>query len=145
MVEGGCLCGGVRFAIERAVGPFELCHCTRCRKVSGGAFVAGLGVRTQDYRLLTGADLIRRYELPLVEHPPPYRTSFCGLCGSPVPDPSAEAEWFEIPAGLLDGDPGIAPDKHIFVELRAPWFEIADKLPQLTKEQLIEWRFGSRS
>jgi len=59
-VEGGCLCGGVRFAIERAVGPFELCHCTRCRKASGSAFVAGVGVDVRDYRLLSGAELIGR-------------------------------------------------------------------------------------
>jgi hypothetical protein len=32
MIRGSCLCGGVTFEIERAVGPFELCHCSRCRK-----------------------------------------------------------------------------------------------------------------
>jgi hypothetical protein len=70
---GACLCGGVRFEIDRAVGPFELCHCGRCRKTSGSAFFAAIGVRAEDYRLLAGAELIRRFELPLVEHPPPYR------------------------------------------------------------------------
>ena len=145
MVEGRCLCGGVRFAIERAVGPFELCHCTRCRKVSGAAFFAGLGVRAEDYRLLSGRELIRSFELPLVENPPPYRTSFCSRCGSPVPNPEPDADWLEIPAGLLDDDPGLEPDKHIFVELRAPWFEITDELPQLTRPQLIELRYGGRS
>jgi hypothetical protein len=144
-IQGGCLCGGVRFEIARAVGPFELCHCSRCRKVSGGAFVAGLGVRVEDYHLLVGAELIHRFELPLGEHPPPYRTSFCSRCGSPVPDPHADEEWFELPAGLLDGDPELAPDKHIFVELKAPWFEITDELPQLTRQQLIELRFGGES
>jgi len=44
MIRGSCLCGGVKFEITRAVGPFELCHCARCRKASGSAFVAGLGV-----------------------------------------------------------------------------------------------------
>ena len=122
------------------MGPFELCHCSRCRKVSGSAFFAGIGVRAEDYRLLDGADLIRRFELPLVEHPPAYRSSFCTRCGSPVPDPDSDADWLELPAGLLEGDPGIAPDKHIFSELRAPWFEITDELPQLTKPQLIELR-----
>jgi hypothetical protein len=44
MFHGSCLCGGVRFEIERFVGPFELCHCTRCRKVSGSAYLTWLGV-----------------------------------------------------------------------------------------------------
>lgn len=139
-VEGGCLCGGVRFAIERAVGPFELCHCTRCRKASGSAFVAGLGVDVRDYRLLSGADLIGRFEAPVRERPPGFRTAFCTRCGSPVPDPSDDATWFEIPAGSLDGDVGARPDRHIFVEHRAPWFEITDGLPQLTKRDVIALR-----
>ena len=71
MIHGGCLCGGVRFEIDRAVGPFELCHCSRCRKVSGSAFMAGLGVRRDDFRLVRGHELIRSYEAPILEAPPP--------------------------------------------------------------------------
>ena len=57
-MQGARLCGGVRFEIDRVAGPFELCHCGRCRETSGSAFVAGLGVRANDYRLLAGAELI---------------------------------------------------------------------------------------
>ncbi len=140
MIPGSCLCGGVRFEIARAVGPFELCHCTRCRKASGAAFVAGIGVRTADFRLLTGAELISRYEASIREAPPAYRTAFCSRCGSPVPDPPPGAEWFEIAAGTLDGDPELRPDRHIFVECKSAWFEIADALPQLTKGELVALR-----
>ena len=140
MIRGSCLCGGVRFELDRAVGPFELCHCSRCRKASGSAFTAGLGVRVEDFRLLAGAELIRTYEAPILERPPPYRVAFCSRCGSPVPDPPPGATWFEITAGLLDGDPELRPDKHIFVECKSPWFPISDSLPQLTKAQLIEVR-----
>jgi hypothetical protein len=142
MIQGGCLCGGVRFEIARTVGPFELCHCSRCRKASGSAFVAGLGVRREDFRLLQGRELIRTYEAPIRECPPAYRTSFCGRCGSPVPDPPGEAPWFEVPAGLLDDDPQRRPDRHIFVERKAPWFDIADGLPRLTKTDVTELRLG---
>ena len=33
-IRGSCLCGGVRFEIDRACGPAEFCHCNRCRKLS---------------------------------------------------------------------------------------------------------------
>lgn len=145
MIKGSCLCGGVRFEIARAVGPFELCHCRRCRKGSGAAFVAGVGVRSEDYRLLQGKELISTYEAPLLEAPPAYTTSFCKRCGSPVPNPDPGAAWFEIAAGLLDGDPGVRPDKHIFVELKAPWFEITDNLPQLDKHALHRLRLAQAS
>lgn len=140
MIRGSCLCGGVRFEIAKAVGPFELCHCNRCRKTSGSAFSAMVGVEASDYRLLAGAELISSYDAPILRAPPPYRSSFCRRCGSPVPNPDPGAEWFEIPAGSLEGDPGLRPDKHIFVELRPAWFEITDALPQLTAPALAAWR-----
>jgi len=143
MIRGSCLCGGVQFEIQRAVGPFELCHCSRCRKTSGSGFVAGLGVRVEDFRLLAGEDLISVYEAPIVERPPAYRVAFCSRCGSPVPDPPSGATWFEVPAGILDDDPELRPDKHIFIDYKDAWFEITDSLPQLTKQQLIELRQAS--
>ncbi len=145
MVEGGCLCGRVRYRIARASGPFELCHCTRCRKASGSAFVAGLGVRTPDFELLTGRESIRVWEAPVRERPPGYRTSFCAHCGSPVPNPPADADWFEIPAGSLDGAAGLRPDKHIFVEHVPEWSEIRDDLPQFTKPEIAAHRRRGRT
>ncbi|MGH0035757.1 MAG: GFA family protein [Myxococcota bacterium] len=139
-IPGSCLCGGVRFEIARATGPFELCHCNRCRKASGSAFVSGLGVRTGDFRLLEGADLIARYEAPILERPPAYRTAFCRRCGSPVPDPPEGSDWFEVPAGLLDAEPGVGPDKHIFVEHRPAWSHLEADLPSFTRPELVRHR-----
>jgi hypothetical protein len=144
VIRGGCLCGAVTFEIARAVGPFELCHCTRCRKASGSAFAAGLGVRAEDFRLCSGAEYIRTFEAPILESPPAYGTSFCSRCGSPVPSPPPGAEWFEIAAGTLDGDPGLRPERHVFVEHQAPWFERSDELPALSKAELIELRRRAR-
>ena len=144
MIRGSCLCGGVQFELDRASGPFELCHCPRCRKASGSAFAAGLGVRVEDFRLLSGAELIRRYVAPVRELPPAYRVAFCSSCGSPVPDVPPAATWFEIPAGLLEDDPVLRPDKHILVDCKSPWFPISDSLPQLTKAELARHRRGSR-
>ena len=137
---GGCLCGAVRFEIKQVCGPFELCHCNRCRKSSGSAFVAAVGVRTEDFQLLTGREFIHHFEAPILDRPPAYTTSFCRRCGSPVPDPDQSGEWFEITAGSLDEDPEMTPDKHIFIELKAPWYKITDSLPQLDKQALIRFR-----
>ena len=139
-IRGSCLCGGVRFEVAQVLGPFELCHCNRCRKVSGSAFVAGLRVAGEGFRILAGRELIRHYEAPLLEVPPPYTTSFCSCCGSPVPDPPPDAESFELPAGLLDSDPGARPDRHIFIEHEAPWHSGLEELPRLTGTQLRKLR-----
>ncbi len=140
MIHGSCLCGGVRFEVARFTGPFELCHCSRCRKVSGSAFMAGAGVRRQDFRWICGQDLITCFEAPIVESPPAYRVCFCSRCGCCVPDPETRSEVFELAAGLLDDDPLIRPDKHIFVECKADWFAISDTLPCFDKPALLAHR-----
>lgn len=139
MIRGSCLCGRVSFELDQAVGPFELCHCSRCRKSSGSAFVAALGVKAEDFRFLSGEDSITSFELPVRDRPPAYGSYFCRFCGSPAPHPPASG-WFEIAAGLLDDDPGVEPDKHIYVEGKAAWWTIDDDLPSYSAEEIAEYR-----
>jgi hypothetical protein len=112
----------VRFEIARATGPFELCHCTRCRKASGSAFAAMVGVDVADYRLLQGAELIARYEAPIRERPPPYGVAFCGLAARRFGS-ARRRRWFEI-GGLLTATRAAA-DAHLRGH-QAPWFEPGD-------------------
>ena len=140
MIRGSCLCGVVRFEVARFVGPFEQCHCSRCRKVSGSAFAAMIGVDAADFHWVSGREEIATFEARVVEHPPGYQSAFCRHCGSPMPPPEPKADWFEIAAGALDDDPGVSPDRHIFVEFKSPWHEIMDDLPQCTKKDVIRMR-----
>jgi hypothetical protein len=99
-------------------------------------------VRRDDFRIIAGRELICAYEAPVREVAPAYRSYFCGRCGSPMPNPEAATPWFEVPAGALDDDPQLRPDRHIFVELKSPWFEIADHLPRLDRAALARLRSG---
>lgn len=56
-----------------------------------------------------------------------------------MPNQTEAGSWF-VPAGLLDDDPKIRPDKHVYVELKAGWDTIADQLPQMTKQQIKAFR-----
>jgi hypothetical protein len=69
-IRGSCLCGGVTFEIDKAVGPVEFCHCNRCRKVSGSAALLMIGVNTADYRFLTGSEFVKTYAAPILYSPP---------------------------------------------------------------------------
>jgi len=142
MIKGSCLCGGVRFEIARVLPLFEFCHCNRCRKATGSAFSAAVAVRPEDFHLVQGKELISSYEAPILKAPPPYRICFCSRCGSHVPPPDVDpaSNWFKIDAGLLDDDPGVRPDRHIFTDLMAPWYEITDELPRPDWDTLVELR-----
>ena len=141
-IRGTCLCGGVSFEIDRALGPAEYCHCNRCRKVSGSASLLMVRVATRDYRFLKGAELVKSYAAPLLYRPPAYHSIFCGNCGNPVPPPQPEGDFFEIPVGSFDDDPGVRPDKHIYIECLPPWDDLRAELPAYTLPQLYELRTG---
>jgi hypothetical protein len=114
---GECLCGAVRYHAGPLRGPLELCHCPRCRRASGSAFAATVGVG--EVRFDAGADRVRRFEHEIEDHPPGYGRCFCDRCGSPVPDPE-RAGAQEIPAGSLTLLPFTA-DRHSYVDHEAPW------------------------
>ena len=82
-------------------------------------------VEKSKFRWLGGQKTIRRYK----SAPGSFRT-FCPKCGSLVPGQATYLETMSVPAGLLEGDPGVKPKLHVFASSRAPWWEIADDLPQ---------------
>ncbi|MDZ7749516.1 MAG: GFA family protein [Halofilum sp. (in: g-proteobacteria)] len=126
MLSGGCLCGGVRYALEDTLGPIELCHCTQCRRASGSAFAANATVAACALRLVAGAGLVTEYESS-----PGKLRAFCGRCGSPLyaRRPAAPAE-LRLRVGTLDDDPAARPSGHWHVATKAAWFTITDDLPQ---------------
>ncbi|HIG40589.1 MAG: GFA family protein [bacterium] len=144
-IKGSCRCGSITFEIDKASGPFELCHCNRCRKVSGSSGMAGVGVRTEHFHMLTGTELVKCYTAPLLDSPPVYQVYFCSNCGSPVPNPSPDGDWLEIAAGLFDAPLGAKPDKHIYVEFIPHWDTISDSLPRYTSKELVEYRLTTNN
>jgi len=141
-IHGSCLCGLVRFQFEEATGPFEICHCNRCRKLSGAQGMPGVTVLAAGYEMTEGRESVSAYAAPIIYKAPAYQSYFCSNCGSPLPAPEPEGEHVEIPAGLLDDDPGLRPDKHIFTEFVPPWYEIKDGLPLYDINRLTKERHG---
>jgi|TARA_R110002049_G_scaffold1295_1_gene9750 hypothetical protein len=39
IAQGGCLCGGIRYAAAAAPGRVTICHCTFCQRATGSAFM----------------------------------------------------------------------------------------------------------
>jgi len=65
---------------------------------------------------------------PVRKNPPGYRRAFCIVCGGPTP--TMDEDMINVPAGTLDDDPGIRLQRHIFADLKALWFDLADTLPR---------------
>jgi hypothetical protein len=131
-IKGSCLCGAVQFEISGRPINFGFDHCSRCRKSTGSAFAAEVICQPKDFRWVRGESQTKIYEAPVRRTPPGYTRTFCSTCGGPVP--IIRGDRVIIPAGTLDDDPGIRPQGHIFVDFKAPWFEISDALPRFGRK-----------
>ena len=128
-MKGSCLCGAVRYEVTGIPTAFDLDHCSRCRKSSGSAFKAELVFKAAGFEWIGGQSLVKTYEASVRRRPPGYRRTFCAVCGGPVP--TVDGDIVNVPAGTLDDDPGLRPQRHIFVDFKAGWFDITDALPRL--------------
>jgi hypothetical protein len=126
MYRGSCLCGEVRYEIRGALGPVYFCHCSRCRKANGSAFLAGAQFEPDDFHLVSGAELLKDFESS-----PGVHRVFCGQCGSPLysrrPGPP---ELRRLRIGSLDTPLPMTPTAHIYHADKAEWFEMHDDVPK---------------
>ena len=126
-VTGSCLCQKVRYELKDNMGVFQYCHCSRCRKFTGSAHAANVFVAPGDFHWLAGEEFVGRYD---PEHTKYFATAFCKNCGSSLPWFSKSGRVVVVPAGTLDVDPGIRPDKNIYYASRAEWYSSVESLPQ---------------
>jgi hypothetical protein len=126
MVRGGCLCQTVGFEADPPFIKFVKCHCSRCRKATGSAFAANAYVLPSAFRWTRGEENVVRFDLAAARS---FSSSFCRLCGSPLPHSTRSGREVIIPAGSLVDDPGVSPSVEACWSSRAPWLSDAIGLP----------------
>jgi hypothetical protein len=121
-MRGSCQCGGVRFEVAGPFASVSFCHCTTCKKISGGVGTANGRARTEDITVLEGRELIETYQPDEGS-----AKSFCRRCGSNLfgggwPDTEeASVRLTAIDTGLEQ-----KPERHIFVRSVAAWETLPD-------------------
>ena len=121
-MTGQCLCGAVRFAVDEPFVTATVCHCTNCKKISGGAGTVNARTRTNAIRLIAGEEHVRTFQ-------PVEGTakSFCGLCGSNLFGGGwPESEYASVRLSAIDSPFDRKPDAHIFVRSVAAWETLPD-------------------
>lgn len=118
MIQGSCMCGEVRYAIRGDVGDITHCHCTTCRKAHGSAFSSVAAVQISDFEFTSGESLIKCYNSS-----PDKVRCFCSSCGSHIYAHKDGQKHFVLRLGTLDDDPMVKPANHIWLSLKAPWYD----------------------
>ena len=83
-VEGGCLCGAVRYSIGLPPLWVAHCHCSMCRRAQGAGFVTWVGASETCFVLQSGTEALARYQSLALWSPTPHfpRAAFDQLQGA---------------------------------------------------------------
>ncbi|NKC02180.1 MAG: GFA family protein [Pseudomonadales bacterium] len=127
MLQGGCLCGCVRYEVGEFLTPPVHCNCATCRKRQGAAISTNAGVSVNQFRLLSGDELINSFESS-----PGKRGYFCSACGSHLYAKHDSREALILRLGCLDDDQEVPPPTaHIWRSDAAEWFDPKEQLKEL--------------
>ena len=125
-LEGGCLCGRVRYEIEGKPRFMYQCFCGKCRAASGASCVTNIIVDTAGFRITAGKESLTAHE----SSPQKFRY-FCLGCGSPIYSQGEKTKHVvAVRCGTLRRDPGLRVAYHAFVASKAPWVTLCDDRPQ---------------
>lgn len=123
-VEGGCLCGAIRYNLGGEIAESAYCHCRTCQRQSGAPVVAWFALAPAQFAYTKGK-------------PKTFRASaragreFCGECGTYLlfreDDPAAT---LGVNTATLDDPKQVPPAFHIYCQSRIAWFDTADRLPR---------------
>lgn len=124
LLEGGCLCGEIRYKVNGTLIDAGYCHCSICRRASGAPVVAWLTVPVQSFSYLQGKPSVYRSSAHS-------QREFCGRCGTQLVFRRTEDPvTADVTIASLDDPSLIEPEYHIWRESRIPWFETIDTLPR---------------
>lgn len=125
-ITGSCLCGKVAFEVTGRPLRFLYCHCRSCQKSTGSVHAANMAFPEGSVRWTRGEELIECF-VDTIENPG-FTRCFCRCCGSFLPKLSRNRQFWVVPSGLLDSDPGIRPEANIHWSEHAPWYVSADQI-----------------
>jgi hypothetical protein len=129
-MNGGCLCGDVRYSASGDPGVTSICQCRDCQKQTGSAFVEVVAVPNENFSVqgklqtfTNSGDSGRKLN-----------RKFCPRCGSMV---VIEAEGFPgmalIMGGTLDNTSWLNPTMSLFCDSAQPWLAITHEMKRFPR------------
>jgi hypothetical protein len=121
-MTGSCWCGGVRFEVTEPFIRLTFCHCTSCKRISGGVGTANGRARADTIRITEGRDLLTTYQ-------PDEGTAktFCSRCGSNLFGGGwPEAEEVSVRITAIDEGLEQTPEAHTYARSVAEWETLPD-------------------
>jgi hypothetical protein len=124
-LDGGCLCGAVRYRIAEPALSAGTCHCRTCRRAAGAQSVAWATVTAAGFAWLAGEPASHASS-------PGVRRSHCAACGTSLTY-HGEPDTVDVTIASLDDPEAIRPGAEIWTSHRLSWEPLDPALPHLSE------------
>lgn len=126
---GSCLCGAVTVTAKQVSQNLGACHCTMCRKWTGGPlFAVDCGTEVS----FEGQDSIATYNSSTWAE-----RGFCKKCGTHLFYKLKEKLQYIVSVGLLDNIKSYNFDHQIFIDEKPEYYSFANKTDNITGAQVF--------
>jgi len=128
-IDGGCLCGAVRYEVSAPPFAAEYCHCRMCQKSAGAPVVCWMDFCVEQVTW----NAARPLEYESSEN---VRRGFCLECGSTLSfRDTRHPQYLSLTIISLDNPDLVKPAYHIFTDSRVNWLTIDDDCKRFPKSR----------
>jgi hypothetical protein len=129
VVEGGCLCGAIRYVAHGAPTVSMICHCHSCSRAAGAPIVAWLTFPTSAFAFVRGTPAAYHSSAPVTR-------TFCATCGTSLTYVHAErSSEIDVTTSSLDDPAASPPTHHAWLSDGASWARCDDGLPAYARSK----------
>ncbi|MEM7060640.1 MAG: GFA family protein [Pseudomonadota bacterium] len=122
-IEGGCLCGKIRYESDADPAMQAICHCKTCQKNSGSAYSLNVAVPADS--LSVRGETLTLYVDRSGASGQEFHRHFCSICGSHIyAGGPAYGPLSFIKVGTMDDPSWVEPNTHIWTAEKMPCVEI---------------------
>lgn len=127
--KGRCLCGAVEVTAKKLSKNMGACHCSMCRKWSGGPLFAvdcGTDVSfrgEENITVFSSSDWAER--------------AFCAKCGSNLYYRLKQSGQTMMAVGLFDDETPFVFEHQVFIDEKPAFYSFADKTKNMTGAELF--------
>lgn len=122
-IEGGCLCGAIRYRASGEPTNSMVCHCRTCRRAAASPVVAWITFPKSRFEIIRGH--------PFEFHSSKaVRRTFCGSCGTPLTyERASNPASIDVTTCSLDDPGAFPPTHHSWLSHDLGWVCFGDGLP----------------
>jgi hypothetical protein len=118
-LEGGCICGRLRYRITDVPLAVFVCHCRNCQQRTGSAFSLSMLTSRKDFETISGESVWR--DLPGGSGAL-HRQHVCGECLTRThTDMLAYPDIINVRPGTLDQPQAVTPVAQCWTRIAHPW------------------------